>query len=63
MQPQIAPAVNVTVNGDNFLENVDYQVSSGVAMVTEGESSVGVDAILPDSSTATVIGAVDLTLR
>jgi len=54
--------VNVTVNGDNFLENVDYQVSSGVAMVTEGESSVGVDAILPDSSTATVIGPVDLTL-
>ena len=24
-----APAVNITVNGGNFLENVDYQVSSG----------------------------------
>src|SRR5690554_2025804 len=55
-----APAVNVTVNGDNFLEGVDYQVSSGVATVEEGDYTVGVDAILADGSTATVIGPLDL---
>ncbi|WP_113906930.1 DUF4397 domain-containing protein [Aliidiomarina celeris] len=57
-----APAVNVTVNGDNFLEGVDYQVSSGVATVEEGDYSVGVDALLADGSTATVIGPLDLEL-
>ncbi|RUO37694.1 hypothetical protein CWE13_07025 [Aliidiomarina shirensis] len=57
-----APAVNITVNGENFLENVDYQVSSGLATVEEGDYSVGVDAILPDDTTATVIGPLDLEL-
>ncbi|RUO23375.1 hypothetical protein CWE08_01625 [Aliidiomarina iranensis] len=55
-----APAVNVTVDGANFLEGVDYQVSSGLATVEEGTYSVGVDGILPDDSTATVIGPLDL---
>lgn len=55
-----APAVNVTVTGNNFLENVDYQVSSGLATVTTGNYTVGVDAILPDESTATVIGPLAL---
>lgn len=55
-----APAVNITVNGANFLEGVDYQVSSGLATVEEGEYSVGVDAILADGSVATVIGPLDL---
>ncbi|MCH8492928.1 MAG: DUF4397 domain-containing protein [Idiomarina sp.] len=55
-----APMVNITVNGDNFLEDVDYQVSSGIATVEEGEYAVGVDAILADGSTATVIGPLDI---
>ncbi|RTE86487.1 MULTISPECIES: DUF4397 domain-containing protein [Gammaproteobacteria] len=57
-----APRVNVAVDGEIFLEDVDYQVSSGVTMVTEGTYSVGVDAILPDQTTPTVIGPVDLDL-
>ncbi|RUO20598.1 DUF4397 domain-containing protein [Aliidiomarina haloalkalitolerans] len=58
-----APAVNITVNGGNFLENVDYQVSSGLAVVDEGTYEVGVDAILADGSTATVIGPLSLDLE
>lgn len=58
-----APAVNITVNGDVFLENVDYQQSSAVATVDEGTYSVGVDAILPGGDTATVIGPLDLDLE
>src|SRR5690554_3105897 len=58
-----APAVNITVNGDNFLEGVDYQVSSGLAVVEEGSYDVGVDAILPDNSTVTVIGPLSLDLE
>ncbi|MCH8501655.1 MAG: DUF4397 domain-containing protein [Aliidiomarina sp.] len=58
-----APAVNITVNGDNFLEGVDYQVSSGLAVVEEGNYEVGVDAILPDNSTVTVIGPLSLDLE
>ncbi|MCC5855226.1 MAG: DUF4397 domain-containing protein [Idiomarina sp.] len=57
-----APAVNITVNGENFLENVDYQQSSGVASVDEGTYTVGVDAILATGDVATVIGPVDLDL-
>lgn len=57
-----APAVNITVNGNNFLESVGYQVSSGIASIEEGEYSVGVDAVLSDGSTTTVIGPLDLDL-
>ncbi|WP_194756135.1 DUF4397 domain-containing protein [Aliidiomarina indica] len=58
-----APAVNITVNGDIFLDNVDYQVSSGLASVEEGTYDIGVDAILPGGDTATVIGPLSLDLE
>ncbi|TRW48995.1 DUF4397 domain-containing protein [Aliidiomarina halalkaliphila] len=58
-----APAVNITVNGDIFLDNVDYQVSSGLATVEEGTYDIGVDAILPGGDTATVIGPLSLDLE
>lgn len=58
-----APAVNITVDGDNFLEAVDYQVSSAVASVEAGEYAIGVDGILPNDDTVTVLGPLDLELE
>ncbi|MBY6185036.1 DUF4397 domain-containing protein [Marinobacter hydrocarbonoclasticus] len=57
-----APEVNITVNGDNALEMVDYYQGSGFIELAEGEYSIGVDAILPDGSTTTVIGPATLDL-
>ncbi|RUO35661.1 DUF4397 domain-containing protein [Aliidiomarina sanyensis] len=58
-----APAVNITANGDNFLEGVDYQVASGLATLDEGTYEIGVDAILPGGDTLTVIGPLSLDLE
>ncbi|MBY5920866.1 DUF4397 domain-containing protein [Ferrimonas balearica] len=57
-----APMVNITVNGDNALEMVDYQEGSGFIELFEGEYSIGVDALLPSGDTATVIGPATLDL-
>ncbi|MBW3139479.1 DUF4397 domain-containing protein [Ferrimonas balearica] len=57
-----APMVNVTVNGENVLEMVDYRQASGFLELTEGTYDIGVDAILPDGTTTTVIGPASLDL-
>lgn len=59
-----APGVNILAEGEilSGLENVDYQISSPWITLEEGSYSVQVDAILPDQSSATVIGPVELDL-
>jgi hypothetical protein len=55
-----APAVNVMVNGSAALEGVDYMQGSALIPLDQGTYSVQVDGILPDMTTTTVIGPVDL---
>ncbi|GGD54642.1 CHRD domain-containing protein [Lacimicrobium alkaliphilum] len=59
-----APGVNVLAEDEILagLENVDYQVSSPWITLEEGSYSVQVDAVLPDQTSSTVIGPVDLEL-
>ena len=58
-----APKVNVLAGGEAVLEGVDYKIGSGYLTVPAGTLTVAVDGILPGSSTATVIGPVDLDLE
>ena len=58
-----APNVNVIAEDTTLLENVPYQASSSVIEVEEGEYSITVEGILPDQSTAAVIGPADLTFN
>ena len=57
-----APAVNVYVDGEVFLEAVDFAQTSGLITIP-GDSTLSVEVrgILPDQSEETVIGPVDLT--
>ena len=57
-----APAVNVYVDGEIFLEKVDFAQTSGLIPIP-GNSTLEVEVrgILPDQSEVTVIGPVDLT--
>lgn len=57
-----APAVNVYVDGEVFLEGVDFAQTSGLITIP-GNSTLEVEVrgILPDQSEVTVIGPVDLT--
>ena len=57
-----APAVNVLVDGDTVLSNVDYMSGSALIPLDGGSYSVQVDGILPDMTTTTVIGPVELDL-
>ncbi|MBY5992070.1 DUF4397 domain-containing protein [Ferrimonas balearica] len=57
-----APMVNITVDGANALEMVDYMDASGFLELEAGMYSIGVDAILPGGDTTTVIGPADLDL-
>lgn len=59
-----APKVNITVNGATFanLEGVDYLQASGFVEVDAATYDIGVDAILPDASTATVLAIDDAAL-
>jgi trimeric autotransporter adhesin len=59
-----APGVNILAEGEVLagLENVGYQISSPWITLEEGSYAVQVDAILPDQSSTTVIGPVDLDL-
>ena len=57
-----APAVNVYVDGEVFLEAVDFAQTSGLIPIPGNSTlSVEVRGILPDQSEETVIGPVDLT--
>ncbi|MFB0949874.1 MAG: DUF4397 domain-containing protein, partial [Halioglobus sp.] len=57
-----APAVNVYVDGEVFLEAVDFAQTSGIIPIP-GNSTLEVEVrgILPDQSEVPVIGPVDLT--
>lgn len=55
-----APNVNVLADGAAVLEDVPYHASSGVLELDEGTYSITVQGILPDGSTADVIGPADL---
>ena len=56
-----APAVNITGLTASAIEGVDYKTGSAALTLTEGTyAGVQIDGILPDGSTATVIGPVDL---
>ncbi|KFZ27962.1 hypothetical protein IDAT_11865 [Pseudidiomarina atlantica] len=57
-----APDVNVLVNGNAALEGVPFGASSEVLELEEASYSIQVDGILPDGSTATVIGPADVDL-
>lgn len=57
-----APAVNVLVDGAVAVPEAGYGDASGVLSLPPGSYSVRVDAILPDDTTSTVIGPVDLDL-
>ncbi|RUO63021.1 DUF4397 domain-containing protein [Pseudidiomarina insulisalsae] len=57
-----APDVNVLVDGNAALEGVPFGASSAVLELDEGSYSIQVDGILPDGSTATVIGPSDENL-
>ena len=57
-----APAVNVYVDGEVFLDAVDFAQTSGLIPIPGNSTlSVEVRGILPDQSEETVIGPVDLT--
>jgi len=57
-----APAVNVFAGGSSLLESFDYGDASGQVEVPEGSLNVDVQALLPDGTTPSVIGPVDLAL-
>lgn len=57
-----APAVNVFAGGNTLLEAFDYGDASGQVEVDAGTLNVDVQALLPDGSTPSVIGPVDLEL-
>ncbi len=57
-----APAVNVLAGGATLLEAFDYGDASGQVEVDAGTLNVDVQALLPDGSTPSVIGPVDLDL-
>ncbi|MCL1137644.1 DUF4397 domain-containing protein [Shewanella pneumatophori] len=52
-----APLVNIVANGNSFIDDVDYAVSSGLATVPSGSYAIAVDAQLADGSTTTVLSA------
>ncbi len=56
-----APAVNVSVDGSEILNGVDYKTGSQQLTLDEGAYTVQVDGIVPGGN-ATVIGPVDLDL-
>lgn len=55
-----APAVNVLAAGSALLESFDYGNASGQVTIDAGMLNVDVQALLPDGSTPSVIGPVDL---
>lgn len=55
-----APNVNVLADGSAVLEDVPYHASSNVLELDEGTYSITVQGILPDGTTADVIGPADL---
>lgn len=55
-----APNVNVLADGSAVLEGVPYHASSNVLELDEGTYSITVQGILPDGTTADVIGPADL---
>ena len=57
-----APDVNVSANGSTAVAGLAFAQASEVLSLVPATYSVAVDAILPDDTTATVIGPVDLTL-
>ena len=57
-----APDVNVNANGSAAVTALSFAQASEVLSLAPATYSVAVDAILPDDTTATVIGPVDLTL-
>ena len=57
-----APLVNVKVNGDTELADVDYAQAGALSIPSAGSYEIAVDAILPDTTTTTVIGPVTLDL-
>lgn len=57
-----APAVNVTVNGDNAIEGADYK-QAAVLTPAAGTYDIGVDAILPGGDVLTAIGPASLTFE
>ncbi len=58
-----APAVNVYAGGSLLLEDFDYAVASPRLTVSAGDLNVDVQGILPDGTTPSVIGPVDLALN
>ncbi|MEE4245274.1 MAG: DUF4397 domain-containing protein [Kangiellaceae bacterium] len=58
-----APAVNLFAAGASLAENVDYAQATARLQVTAGTLNVDVQAILPDGTTPSVIGPVDLELE
>ncbi|MCO7224843.1 DUF4397 domain-containing protein [Pleionea sp. CnH1-48] len=58
-----APRVNVYSGATPLLQNFDYAQASGLVEVDAGLFNVDVKGLLPDSSTPSVIGPVDLTLQ
>lgn len=58
-----APAVNVYADGSLLLEDFDYAVASPRLTISAGVLNVDVQGILPDGTTPSVIGPVDLTLE
>lgn len=57
-----APNVNITADGKAVLSDVPFR-SGATLPLTDGTLSVGVDARLPDDTTATVIGPQSVTLE
>lgn len=57
-----APDVNITANGSSAVTGLSFAQASEVLSLAPITYSVAVDAILPDETTATVIGPVDVTL-
>jgi len=56
-----APAVNVLAGGDTLLEAFDYGNASGQVQINAGDLNIDVQALLPDMTTPSVIGPVDLS--
>ncbi len=57
-----APLANVTINGSQTLNNVDYGQASGYLMLNSGDNTVQVDVQLPSGEVATVIPSTSLSL-
>jgi len=57
-----APAVNILTNGNNLVQDFDYSNVTEKVNLEAGTLNVDVQALLPDMTTPSVIGPVDLQL-